>query len=246
MPAPPGSFPSPSRWSWQQEGSEWPPGRKLSTTWRRLPWDTCSLFYSQEINCYVKSLKSGDIFVITVVLWWVINFTKFYANLIQDSTWHLVALNSFGCMLQILINPLFIFILLQIFCIFPYYGFLDIPRGFPGGSVVKNLPANAGNRREAGSISLEEETASRSTSLAWRVTRMEGPDGLQFMGLQRLRYNWVTEHTAQIHPSFKSGHLISKGMGFLKYLSYQFLTSILISHLNAFFSAISLCVFSVS
>ena len=55
--------------------------------------------------------------------------------------------------------------------------------------MVKNLPANAGDRRDAGSISLEEETASHSTSLAWRITQMEGPDGLQFMGLQRLRYN---------------------------------------------------------
>ena len=28
----------------------------------------------------------------------------------------------------------------------------DGPRGFPGGSVVKNLPANAGDTRDAGSI----------------------------------------------------------------------------------------------
>ena len=54
-----------------------------------------------------------------------------FSNLIQDSTLYLVALNSFSYMLQILINLLFIFILLQIFCIFAYYGFLDTPRGFP-------------------------------------------------------------------------------------------------------------------
>ena len=54
-----------------------------------------------------------------------------FSNLIQDSTLYLVALNSFSYMLQILINLLFIFILLQIFCIFAYYGFLDKPRGFP-------------------------------------------------------------------------------------------------------------------
>ena len=43
-------------------------------------------------------------------------------------------------------------------------------RGFPGGSLVKNLPANAG---DVGSIlgqddPLEEEMATHSSILAWR------------------------------------------------------------------------------
>ena len=42
--------------------------------------------------------------------------------------------------------------------------------GFPGGSVVKNLPANAGDSRDADSLSwedpLEEETAPHSSILA--------------------------------------------------------------------------------
>ena len=45
--------------------------------------------------------------------------------------------------------------------------------GFPGGSVVKNLPANAGDTGDAGSIpgsgrSLEEEMATHSGIPAWK------------------------------------------------------------------------------
>ena len=32
------------------------------------------------------------------------------------------------------------------------------PQGFPGGSVVKNLPANAGNTGDAGSIPMSERS----------------------------------------------------------------------------------------
>ena len=44
--------------------------------------------------------------------------------------------------------------------------------GFPGGSVVKNLPASAGDTEDVGSIpalgrSLEEEMATHSSILAW-------------------------------------------------------------------------------
>ena len=34
-----------------------------------------------------------------------------------------------------------------------YYFYLRNERGFPGGTVVKNLPANAGDARDTGSIS---------------------------------------------------------------------------------------------
>ena len=59
--------------------------------------------------------------------------------------------------------------------------------GFPGGSVVKNLPASAGN---AGLIpglgkSLEEGMATYSSILPWEIPWIEEPDGLQSMGLQR-------------------------------------------------------------
>ena len=58
---------------------------------------------------------------------------------------------------------------------------------FPGGSVIKNLPANVG---DPGSISswedpLEKEMATHSNILAWRIPWTEEPGGLQTMGSQR-------------------------------------------------------------
>ena len=57
---------------------------------------------------------------------------------------------------------------------------------FPGGSVVKNPPANAGDR---GSIpgsrkSLEKEMGTHSNILAWRSAWIEEPGGLQPMWSQ--------------------------------------------------------------
>ena len=51
---------------------------------------------------------------------------------------------------------------------------------FPGASVVKNLPANAG---DAGSIpgwerSPEEEKETHSSILAWEISWTEDPGGL--------------------------------------------------------------------
>ena len=42
--------------------------------------------------------------------------------------------------------------------------------GFPGGSVVKNLPAH---RSLVWEDSLEEETAAHSSILAWKITWIE-------------------------------------------------------------------------
>ena len=47
-------------------------------------------------------------------------------------------------------------------------------RGFPGGTVGKNPPANAGDTRDEGLIlgfedSLEEGMATHSSILAWRI-----------------------------------------------------------------------------
>ena len=60
-------------------------------------------------------------------------------------------------------------------------------RGFPGGLVVKNLPA----MREIGVQSLgqedplEKEMAMHSSIPAWEILWTEEPGGLQFMGLQK-------------------------------------------------------------
>ena len=59
--------------------------------------------------------------------------------------------------------------------------------GFPGGSVVKNPPASAGN---VGSIpgsgrSPGEGTATHSSILAWELPWTEEPGRLQSMGSQK-------------------------------------------------------------
>ena len=66
---------------------------------------------------------------------------------------------------------------------------LDEFMGFPGGSVVKNLSANA---RDAGSIrgsgrSPEKEMATHLSILAWEIPGTEEPGRLQSMWLQRVR-----------------------------------------------------------
>ena len=60
--------------------------------------------------------------------------------------------------------------------------------------MVKSLPANAGDMRDAGSItgsgrSLEKEMATHSTVLAWRIPRTEKPGGLQSMGSHRVGHD---------------------------------------------------------
>ena len=55
--------------------------------------------------------------------------------------------------------------------------------GFPGGLVGKNLPANAGDTKQVSSLGWEdppeEEMATRSSILAWKIPRTEEPGGLQ-------------------------------------------------------------------
>ena len=79
----------------------------------------------------------------------------------------------------------------EVLCFAQYY--LSI-WDFPGGSVVKNLSANAGDEGDLGSIlglgrSLEEEMSTHSGILAWRIPRTEEPGRLQSIGWQRVRYN---------------------------------------------------------
>ena len=59
--------------------------------------------------------------------------------------------------------------------------------------VVKNPPAKAGDVRDVGSIPgsedpLEKIKATHSNTLAWRIPWTEEPDGLQSLGLQRVRH----------------------------------------------------------
>ena len=63
---------------------------------------------------------------------------------------------------------------------------------FPGGSVVKNLPAvqkmqKTQFRSLGKEDALEEGMTTHSSILAWRVPWTEEPDGLQCTGSQRAR-----------------------------------------------------------
>ena len=69
-----------------------------------------------------------------------------------------------------------------------------------GGTVVKNLSAKIGDA-EMGikslilENSLEKEMEIHSSILFWKIPWTEEPGGLQSWGLQRVRYDWATEHT---------------------------------------------------
>ena len=67
--------------------------------------------------------------------------------------------------------------------------------GFLGGTVVKNLPANAGDASlipRSGSA-LEKEMATHSSILAWGIPQTEEPGGLQATELQRVRHDLATK-----------------------------------------------------
>ena len=66
-----------------------------------------------------------------------------------------------------------------------------IKEGFPDVSVIKNLPANAGDAgltlgRED---SLEKERATHSSILAWRISWKEEPGRLQSTGSLRVGHD---------------------------------------------------------
>ena len=55
--------------------------------------------------------------------------------------------------------------------------------------MVKNLPVIQDLGREA---PLEKRMATHSSIVAWRIPRTEKSGGLQSMGLQRIRHDYVT------------------------------------------------------
>ena len=68
--------------------------------------------------------------------------------------------------------------------------------GFPGGSVVKNLPANAGDSGDIFSIPGPERSpvignGTHSSILAWEIPWTEELGGLQYMGLERVDSNII-------------------------------------------------------
>ena len=70
------------------------------------------------------------------------------------------------------------------------------PWGFPSVSAVKNPPAmqemqEMWVRSLDWEDPLQESMATHSSILAWRIPWMEEPGGLQSMGSQRIRHDWV-------------------------------------------------------
>ena len=68
--------------------------------------------------------------------------------------------------------------------------------GFPGSSVVKNLPANAG---DVGSILGQEDLlgkkmATHSSILAWEIPWTKGPGELQSLRSQKTQ-TWLRDET---------------------------------------------------
>ena len=60
--------------------------------------------------------------------------------------------------------------------------------------MAKNPPANAGDAGDMNSVSgledpLEQEMATHSSILAWKISWTEEPSRLQSMGLQRAEHN---------------------------------------------------------
>ena len=63
---------------------------------------------------------------------------------------------------------------------------IEIDEGSPGGSILKNPPANAGDRGSIpGSGRPSGERATYSSTLAWKIPGKEEPGGLQSMGPQK-------------------------------------------------------------
>ena len=75
-------------------------------------------------------------------------------------------------------------------------GFSNLSKGFPGGSVAKNLPA----KQETWDWSLgwedplEKEMATHSSILAWQIPWTEEPGGLQSMGWKK-SWTWLSDWT---------------------------------------------------
>ena len=84
--------------------------------------------------------------------------------------------------------------------------------GFPGAQIVKNPPT----MQETWVWSLgwkdplEEDKATHSSILAWRISWTEEPGGLQSKGSQRIGHDWATKHSIQccIYGVVNLTHLI--------------------------------------
>ena len=84
-----------------------------------------------------------------------------------------------------------LFLKKNLFTIKSYCSLLSSFRGFPGGLVVKNLPAmqEIQVRSLGGEDPLEEEMATRSSILAWKIPQTEELGRPQSLVSQRVRHD---------------------------------------------------------
>ena len=83
---------------------------------------------------------------------------------------------------------------------------VDQCQGFSGGSVMKNLPANAGDARdEVLSLGredpLEQEMATPSSILAWEIPWTQEPGGLQSVALQRVGHDSMHQSSVRLQAA---------------------------------------------
>ena len=86
-----------------------------------------------------------------------------------------------------------------------FFFFLNPFRDFPGGSVVKNPSANAGEMQVQSlrwEDPLEKEMASHSSILVWEIPWTEEPGRLQSVGSQRVEHNITHLLSKQQQPAF--------------------------------------------
>ena len=125
--------------------------------------------------------------------------------------------------------------------------------GFPGGSVVKNPPVNAGDSgdkgltpglgRSPGGGNSTPQTATHSSMLAWGVLWTEDPGGLQSMGSHRVGHDWSDLTLAYSILAWKipwteesTDHGVTKNWTWLSPRAHTQATVTLIQQLNQMFA----------
>ena len=87
-----------------------------------------------------------------------------------------------------------LFLHMKLYIMTGLFLFFLIPKGFPDGSVVKNLLAMPETQVQflGQEDPLEKGVATHSSILAWRIPWIEEPGRLQSIRSQRFRHDWVT------------------------------------------------------
>ena len=109
----------------------------------------------------------------------------------------------------------------------------------------KESTCNAGDTGDAGLIpgsgrSPGKEMAIHSSFLAWKIPWTEEPGGLQHMGLQRVRHNWVTEHALMVNMLIWWIRVLSSktSVVFQRIRHYIFIQPPLVGHPDMCFSGL--------